>query len=95
MGTNRRLLGLGRVARSPGAVAEVKRDRGMRPNYLREALNVAAKEPLDTSTFCGAIINRSYEEAHNQLHQSGYRPFATDAPGAAMTCKPGYPGTTS
>jgi hypothetical protein len=28
------------------------------------------------------------EEAHNQLHQSDYRPFATDAPGAAaMTCK--------
>jgi hypothetical protein len=28
-------------------------------NYLREALNVATKEPLDTCTLCGILINRS------------------------------------
>jgi hypothetical protein len=37
-------------------------------NCLREALNVAAKEPLDTYTLCGAIVNRSYWDAHNRGH---------------------------
>ena len=27
-------------------------------NFLQEALNVAATEPLDSCTLCGAIINR-------------------------------------
>jgi hypothetical protein len=27
-------------------------------NFLQDALNVAATEPLDTCTLCGAIINR-------------------------------------
>ena len=57
-------------------------------NFLRDALKVAATEPLDTCALCGAIINRRYEEAHNHFHQSDYQPFATDAPGAAATtCK--------
>ena len=37
-------------------------------NYLREALNGAAKEPLDTYTLCVAIINHSYWDAHNRGH---------------------------
>ena len=37
-------------------------------NCLREALNVAAKEPLDTCRLCGAIINRFYWDAHNRGH---------------------------
>ena len=27
-------------------------------NFLQDALSVAATEPLDTGTLCGAIINR-------------------------------------
>jgi hypothetical protein len=27
-------------------------------NFLQDALNVAATEPLDTCTLCGVIINR-------------------------------------
>jgi hypothetical protein len=37
-------------------------------NYLRDALKDAAQGPLDSCTLCGAIINRSYEEAHNRGH---------------------------
>jgi hypothetical protein len=31
----------------------------MTPNCLRDALNGAGKEPLDTCVLCGAVINRS------------------------------------
>jgi hypothetical protein len=75
----------------------------MDSNHLRDALKVAAKEPLDTCTLCGAIINRRYEDAHNQFHHADYQPFATDVPGAAaVTCKlcgilinPSYQGAHS
>jgi hypothetical protein len=57
-------------------------------NYLRDALRAAATEPLDACTLCGAVINRSYEEAHNHFHQAGYQPFDSDAPDAAVVaCK--------
>jgi hypothetical protein len=57
-------------------------------NFLQDALRAAATEPLDTCTLCGAIINRSYEDAHNHFHHADYQPFATDTPGAAaVTCK--------
>ena len=57
-------------------------------NFLQDALRAAATERLDTCTLCGAIINRSYEDAHNHFHHADYQPFATDTPGAAaVTCK--------
>ena len=56
-------------------------------NFLQDALRAAATEPLDTCTLCGAIINRSYEHAHNQVHQADYEQFATASPGTAETCK--------
>ena len=49
-------------------------------NFLQDALSVAATEPLDTCTLCGAIISRSYEDAHNHFHKADYQPFATDTP---------------
>ena len=53
----------------------IEKHRGMTDsNYLREALNVAAKEPLDTCMLCGAIINRPYEDAHNHFHHADYSP---------------------
>lgn len=57
-------------------------------NFLRDSLKAAAEEQVNTCKLCGAIINRSYEEAHDQFHQADYEPFATDTPGAAAeTCK--------
>ena len=61
-------------------------------NYLRDALKDAAQGPLDSCTLCGAIINRSYEEAHNHFHQAfhqtAYQPLASHAPDATVqTCK--------
>ena len=49
-------------------------------NFLQDALNVAATEPLDTCTLCGAIINRPYEDAHNHFYHADYQPFATATP---------------
>jgi hypothetical protein len=46
-----------------------RKDRGMEDtNYLRDSLRAAAKEPPDTCTLCGAIINRSYSGAHSRGH---------------------------
>ena len=57
-------------------------------NFLQDALRAAATEPLDTCTLCGAIISRSYEDAHNHFRHADYQPFATATPGAAaVTCK--------
>jgi hypothetical protein len=61
-------------------------------NYLRDSLKDAAQGPLDSCTPCGAIINRSYEEAHSHFHQAfhhtAYQPLASDAPGTTVqTCK--------
>ena len=49
-------------------------------NFLQDALRAAATEPLDTCTLCGAIISRSYEDAHNHFHHADYQPFATATP---------------
>ena len=37
-------------------------------NFLQDALNVAATEPLDTCTLCVILINRSYWDTHNRGH---------------------------
>jgi hypothetical protein len=37
-------------------------------NFLRDSLKAAAKEPLNICKLCGAIINRSYQDAHYHGH---------------------------
>jgi hypothetical protein len=61
-------------------------------NDLRDSLKDAPQGPLDSCTLCGAIINRSYEEAHNHFHQAfhqtAYQPLASHAPDTTVqSCK--------
>jgi hypothetical protein len=37
-------------------------------NYLRDSLKAAGAEQADTCTLCGALINPSYQDAHNRSH---------------------------
>jgi hypothetical protein len=55
-------------------------------NYLADSLRAAGNDPLDACLLCGAIINRPYEETHNQFHQADYQPFDADS-ADAETCK--------
>jgi hypothetical protein len=83
-----------RTSRSAG-IQPAKHSKGSRHDghqLLQDALKDAAQGPLDSCTLCGAIINRSYEEAHNRFHQAfhqtAYQPLASDAPGTTVqTCR--------
>ena len=39
----------------------------METNYLLTSFKAAGAE-VDTCTLCGALINRSYREAHDRVH---------------------------
>ena len=56
-------------------------------NDLRDSLRMPPRGRWTAARLCGAIINRSYEHAHNQVHQADYEQFATASPGTAETCK--------
>ena len=40
----------------------------MDTNYLRDSLKVADTEQVSTCTLCGALVNSSYQDAHNRGH---------------------------
>ena len=61
-------------------------------NDLRDSLRMPPRGRWTAARLCGAIINRSYEEAHNHFHQAfhqtAYQPLASHAPDTTVqTCK--------
>ena len=40
----------------------------MDTNYLRDSLKAAGAEQVSTCELCGALVNRSYQDAHNRGH---------------------------
>jgi hypothetical protein len=40
----------------------------MDTNYLRDSLKAAGAEQVSNCKLCGALVNSSYQEAHNSSH---------------------------
>jgi hypothetical protein len=40
----------------------------MDTNYLRDSLKAAGAEQVSTCKLCGALVNSSYQDAHNRGH---------------------------
>jgi hypothetical protein len=40
----------------------------MDTNYLRDSLKAAGAEQVSTCKRCGALVNLSYQDAHNRGH---------------------------
>ena len=41
----------------------------MYTNYLRDSLKAAGAEQVSAGKLCGALVNSSYQEAHNRGHR--------------------------
>jgi hypothetical protein len=41
----------------------------MDTNYLRDSLKAAGAKQVSTCKICGALVNRSYQDAHNRGHR--------------------------